>query len=167
MAVKPTQIIPLIDILEDWKKDLKSGKFLSKSDLNLIGNLMIKQIRERTQSGIGVNDSGKEYKLSNRPYSKRYAEKKGVSRSNVDLTDTGDMLENMSVKKVTNENITLAVAGKDYGKLRGAEEGVLQKAGKGTKLVQRPFFHLSNNDIKKIQNSDEFRRILERALNRK
>jgi hypothetical protein len=111
--------------------------------------------------------------LSSRPYSDGYAKEKGVSKSNVDLTLTGDMLENMFVKNVSDKNIEISVRNRDYGKLRGAEEGIERRVGKPDKngrysktLVKRPFFRLSKSDIEKIKNNPDFLRTLERAGNR-
>jgi len=139
-----------------------------------MGNVIIKQIRDRTQSGTGVSSNGREYNLGNKPYTKGYASQKGVSRSDVDLTLSGDMLENMYVKNVKDGSVDISVRERDYGKLRGAEEGIWVnnrdsrgKAIPGTgKLVKRQFFHLSSNYKKKIKNDSDFRRILERAVKR-
>ncbi len=77
------------------------------------------------------------------------------------------MLENIHVRKVNkNKGIVLAVSKEDYGKLRGAEEGVYQKIGKGRKKVKRPFFNLSENDKKEIVNNSEFQGTLKRAIKR-
>ena len=80
------------------------------------------------------------------------------------------MLENLIVKSVDNKNITISVNERDYGKLRGAEEGVYQRTGKPNKSgkykltkVKRPFFHLSSNDIDAIQNTKDYQRILDNA----
>ena len=86
------------------------------------------------------------------------------------------MLENMHVKSVGENDVTIKVDEADYGKLRGAEEGVfvstqrtkngMAKKGSPKKLIKRPFFHLSENDKEKIINSAGFKRIFERALRR-
>jgi len=86
------------------------------------------------------------------------------------------MLENMHVSKVGENDVTVKVRDEDYGKLRGAEEGIfvstqrtkngVAKKGSPKKLIKRPFFHLSENDKTKIVNSAGFKRIFERALKR-
>ena len=140
----------------------------------MLGNLILGQIRRRTRKGKGVDANGKEYNLQSKPYTRLYASQKGQSK--VDLTLSGDMLENMHVKGVGEKDVTVAVREEDYGKLRGAEEGILvstQRTKNGVakknspkRLVKRPFFHLSENDRKQITNSAGFKRIFERALKR-
>lgn len=141
--------------------------------------MVIEQIRKRTRSGVGVTPGGKEYKLDSRPYSRKYARDKG--QTNVDLTLSGDMLENMYVKSTSSDKITISVSPEDYGKLRGAEEGIrrIQRDSNGNPImtnghtvtkdiVKRPFFHLSNGDVDKIISSkrfiDTFKRAVKRAL---
>lgn len=84
------------------------------------------------------------------------------------------MLENMYVKNVSGTEVDIAVRDEDYGKLRGAEEGVyrnrLDSRGrpiKGAKTkVRRPFFHLSKNDKIQIVNDPVFTKVLKRAIKR-
>jgi hypothetical protein len=155
------------------KKSLESKKYLREADAKRIGNVILEQIRDRTRSGLGVDENGKEYSLSSTPYSEKYAKQKGVSRSKVDLTLSGDMLENLFVKNADKEKIELSVRNRDYGKLRGAEEGIIRNKATGGKkgktlkeIIKRPFFHLSKNDIEKIKNSDDFQGTLERINKR-
>lgn len=126
--------------------------------------MIIKQIRRRTRGGKGVTSTGKEYALASKPYSPTYVKTKGSAK--VDLTLSGDMLENMYVSDVSGNDIEISVADEDYGKLRGAEEGVRHRDDpKGpVKLVRRQFFHLSKNDIKAVKNDSLFQRTLERAV---
>lgn len=166
MAVNQSKNISLTKLLGNTKKALESAEYLTKDDLKRIGNLVVDQIRTRTQNGVGVDQSGREVDLSTRPYSPKYADYKGVSPLSVDLTLTGDMLENMFVKKADSESIEISVRARDYGKLRGAEEGVKQRQGKGkgrVKLVKRPFFNISKNDVEDIKNNETFQRILDKA----
>lgn len=160
----------MAEIIGKTKTDLELRKHLSNEDMKRIGNLIVKQIRTRTQGGVGVDPSGKEYNLGSRPYSSSYAKYKGVGKSDVDLTLTGDMLENMFVKSIDSSAIEISIKNRDYGKLRGAEEGVFQRQGKPNKngkykvtKVKRPFFRLSDNDVETIQDSKDYQRILDNA----
>jgi len=139
--------------------------------------VILEQIRNRTRSGKGVTAQGKEYNLDSKPYTKNYATGKG--QTNVDLTLSGDMLENMFVASTNGDTITISVSSDDYGKLRGAEEGIrrIQRDSKGrpvlrnghtvTKdIIKRPFFHLSKGDIDKIINSKRFTDTFKRAVKR-
>jgi len=145
---------------------------LNEADKKRLGNLIIEQIRDRTRKGTGVNPNGREYKLQNKPYTRKYAKLKGSNK--VDLTLTGDMLENMFVSDTGVKTVSISVRDEDYGKLRGAEEGVIRNIrgprGKpipGTKTtIKRPFYRLSKNDTDEIVSSDDFRRIFKRATNR-
>lgn len=83
---------------------------------------------------------------------------KGQSR--VDLTLTGDMLENMYVSSTNVSGVTISIDDSDYGKLRGAEEGIKRK----DKLVKRPFFHLSKEDKEAILDDPILQRTLQRAV---
>ncbi len=163
MATKQTKTFKIGDIVGETKKAIETGKLLTQIERKRIGNLIVKQIRERTMDGVGVDETGREYKLANRPYSQSYSEYKGVSRTDVDLTLTGDMLENIFVKNVDDKKIEISVKSRDYGKLRGAEEGVKQKVGGRVKLVKRPFFNVSKNDLEEIKQSSSFKRIFENA----
>ena len=167
MATKQNRFFDLSKLVGNTKKELEAAKYLTEEDKKRIGNLIVEQIRERTRAGVGVDSSGREVQLSTRPYSPSYAAKKGVSRTDVDLTLTGDLLENMFVKDVSSSTIEISVKNRDYGKLRGAEEGVRQKTEGGrTKIVKRPFFNVSKNDLEKIKQSGTFKRIFENATER-
>lgn len=163
MATKQTRKFDLSKVVGNTKKEMEKGQFLTQIEKKRIGNLIVKQIRERTMDGTGVDETGREYKLSSRPYSQSYADYKGVSKSDVDLTLTGDMLENIFVKNVTNDKIEISVKTRDYGKLRGAEEGVRKRVGGQVKIVKRPFFNVSKNDLDEIRQSSSFQRILKMA----
>lgn len=144
--------------------------------------MIIDQIRKRTRGGTGVTASGKEYSLSSKPYVPQYARSKG--QTNVDLTLSGDMLENLQVSDVTNNTVKIKVDDNDYGKYRGTEEGirVVKRDSTGRiiridghtitdKIVKRPFLHLSKNDINSIVHSSKFigtfKRAIKRMLNKK
>lgn len=163
-----------MDRNEEMKKNLKH---LSENDKTLLGNIVIDQLRVRTRGGIGVTPDGREYRLQSRPYDRKYAQKKGSS--DVDLTDSGAMLEDMYVKGTTRDTVKISVAEKDFGKLRGTEEGIrrVQKDARGnpilvrgktvTKdLIKRPWFHLSNGDMDKIVNNKRFQDTFARAIKR-
>ena len=97
----------------------------------------------------------------------------------MDLTLTGDMLENIEVSSTSRDTVSIKVNESDYGKLRGAEEGIwtVKRDSSGKiirrdghtikdKLVKRPFFNLSSKDIKAIQESAKFKETFERAIKR-
>jgi hypothetical protein len=167
MAVKQIKNLDLTKILGSTKKDLEAQNYITQDELKRIGNVVIERIRERTQSGIGVDEAGREVDLSTRPYSIGYAKKKGVSVTDVDLTNTGNMLENMFVKNADSNSIEISVRNRDYGKLRGAEEGIKKRTlGGGIKVVKRPFFNVSKNDLEIIRQDRNVKRILDNAAER-
>ncbi len=164
--------IDLLDLVAKDKRDIEDLNILNENDRKRLGNIVIKQIRERTQSGRGVRSDGQEYSLQDVPYSAQYAAQKGSSR--VDLTLSGDMLENMFVKSTGSNSVSISVRKRDEGKLQGAEEGIRRlkrdskgkPIGKSKETVKRPFFHLSERDKDAIVNDPEFERIFNRALRR-
>ena len=174
MPVEISKTIDLVKLVSSDKKKIESLSFLNKEDKTLLGNVIVDQIRERTRNGKGVTPQGREYKLRNKPYTREYAKKKGAVRNDVDLTLSGDMLENMYVKQTGAKDVSIAVRKSDYGKLRGAEEGILvnkrDTTGKripGTgRLVKRPFFHLSQKDKDAILTDPVFQKVFKRAVKR-
>ena len=52
-----------------------------------LSEAVIDFIRNRTEAGTGYRkETGRNYSLSSKPYTQQYAERKGVSRSSVDLS---------------------------------------------------------------------------------
>lgn len=84
------------------------------------------------------------------------------------------MLENMYVKQTGAKDVSIAVRKSDYGKLRGAEEGILvnKRDSKGRpipgtgRLLKRPFFHLSQKDKDAIITDPVFQKVFRRAVRR-
>ena len=69
---------------------------VAKNNLPLFANEIITDIIERTQNKKDVN-----LRRFNK-YTKPYAKQKGTSRTNVNLTDTGKMLNSIKWKKIKN-----------------------------------------------------------------
>ncbi len=83
-------------------------------------------------------------------YDKEYADEKGVSRSKVDLVQTGDMLNALSVLKVGTTSITIGYEKGDEinGQVEGNRLG--SYGGDPDPSRARDFLGISNVDLKKI-----------------
>lgn len=111
-----------------------------------IGQEIIDIIRERTKNQK-VDWQGEKLKS---PYSKEYADSLefkafGKSKSNVNLTLTGDMLGLMDIVDETQNTITI---GWDVESERGKAAGHITGAGR---LPRRDFFGLTDSDIDRIK----------------
>lgn len=114
-------------------------------------------IIERTQSGVDLN--GKKFK----PYTKEYAELKGVSRGDVDLTFFGSMLGSLD-GAADNDSVTLFI-NDETETLKAYNHNV------GDTLPKRTFFGLKQDEAEliaaKIEESPtrELARIVEERNN--
>lgn len=123
-------------------EDLDPGERLD------LGLDIIEFIKDRTRDGVGFRKStGRNYSLSRIKYTKEYAKKKGVSRSDVDLTLDGPMLESMAVLNNRPGSITVGyVAGtKQNDKAEGNQKG--SYGGRPNSSKARPFLGLTKKDL--------------------
>jgi len=131
-----TEVFQKIDLSELLDRDPTPGEAAS----------FIEQATEfmifRSQSGSDVN--GKSFKQ----YSENYADFKGVSRSDVDMTLFGDMLSSIDGFQ-ENENVVLSIGGeqavKAYAHMTGFKGHPTIKNG-----PKREFFGLTEKDAKEI-----------------
>ena len=79
---------------------------------------IIDYIIDRTKNGTGIRASGQRYDFP--AYTAEYAAMKGVGVGDVDLTDTGAMLESMRVLRQNGEQVTIGYRnGSNLGKRAG------------------------------------------------
>ena len=121
-----SQEIDLEEVLGRVPSDVEARQFIDDA-INLI--------IERTQSGEDIN--GKAFKQ----YSKDYAEIKGVSRGDVDLTFFGDMLAGINGE---NEGATVKLFMEPDQVPKAYNHNV------GDTLPRRTFFGLTNSEIESI-----------------
>lgn len=116
-------------------------------------NEALNRIEDRTLDGNDV--SGKKFK----PYSKEYADKKGVSRNSVDMFLTGGMLESLKPIKETKNTVTFGIEGGDET-LRGYNHQI------GDTLPQRAWFGINKDEAQNIAEliRDEDQRITLESL---
>ncbi|MGB0257746.1 MAG: hypothetical protein ACPGES_03745 [Coraliomargarita sp.] len=95
-------------------------------------------IEQRTQSGRGAN--GRKFKQ----YSKEYAEEKGVPRSAVDLTLSGDMLGLIDVVGETRDKI-------EFGWDDETENAKAFNHIKGDTVPKRDFFDLTKKELTSLR----------------
>lgn len=126
------------------KVRIKLPKGLSPAERRDIGQDIITYIQQRAiNDNKGFNPkSGREKKFQ--PYSKAYAEKKGTSRSNVDLVLSADMFNDMKVLTESSGSVTI---GFDAGTESNAKAEGNQKGTYGnSKPVTEPRFFLGLKD---------------------
>lgn len=131
-------------------EDLDPGE---RQDLGLD---IIEFIKDRTRDGVGFRKStGRNYNLSRIKYTKEYAKKKGVSRSDVDLTLTEQMLESMALLNSRAGSLTIGyVAGtKENAKAEGNQKG--SYGGRPNSSKARPFLGLTKKDLSRIMANND------------
>ena len=117
-------------------------KSLSDSERAILGQKIAEFIKDRTREGTGFRaTTGRNYNLGSIPYSKDYAERKGVSRSDVDLTLEGTMLDSIEHLPTTSrDSITVGFS--------PGEEN--EKAEGNAKVHGRPFLGLLKKDLERL-----------------
>lgn len=126
-------------------------KDLGPSERLELSEAVIDFIRNRTQAGTGYRkETGRNYSLASKPYTKAYAGRKGVSRSDVDLTLSTEMLESIELLTHSSGSITVGYeAGtKVNGKAEGNQIGSYGRAP--NKKKARPFLGLTKADLDAI-----------------
>lgn len=109
-----------------------------------IGEDIVNLIILRTKSGLDKNGN----QFAN--YSKAYAEKKGVGRSDVDLIVTGSMLEGLKVLKVGKDYIDIGYDGRTK-QAQKAEGNILGSYGRNPDADKaRDFLGAREDEIKGI-----------------
>lgn len=145
MSVKETISPNKMELYINVADELGTRK-LDRDIVEAYGQAVIDAIVERTQDGKSLNGS------KFRRYTKEYADFKGVSRDDVDLTLTSDMLESLAVVKSTANTVTIGFVGDQDGKAHGNHTG---KDGAVPKM-RRPFFGVQKQELKDI--NSEFKR---------
>jgi hypothetical protein len=104
---------------------------------------IIEFIRNRTREGTGARRRGRgfqNYSLSNIRYTKEYAAFKGVGRSDVDLTLSGEMLDNIQHIKSKSRRGEITVGYRAGTKLNAKVEG-------NQDVHRRPFLGITRADL--------------------
>lgn len=127
-----SQEINLADLLGRTPTENEKEAFISEA-INLI--------IERTQSGVDRN--GKSFK----PYSKEYADFKGVSSGDVDMTFGGDMLA--AIDGIAESNNVVLYINDETETLKAYNHNV------GAPLPKRTFFGLTSAEAKSIASKIE------------
>lgn len=134
---------------QKFKFDLPEG--LSDKDKRRVALDVISYIQKRAiDENKGFNEStGREFKLPR--YTKSYAEKKGVSRSDVDLVLDADMFNAMKVLRIHKNSAVIGfeAGSKENAKAEGNQLGTYGQPspipGKA-----RPFLGLPEKELNKI-----------------
>ena len=136
------------------KAVIKVPKDLTPSERRELAQEVIEFIQKRTSNGTGFRPStGRNYSLSSKPYTKEYAEKKGVSRSNVDLMLSTEMLESIKFLNERSGSITIGYEEGDKinGKVEGNQIGSYGRSPNPKKA--RPFLGISNKDLEVLMDA--------------
>lgn len=145
------QLEKLQELLSNMANNLKNDKVVST-----IADASVKQIVKRTRAGYGITsnkvESASIVKLKNKPSTKKrrkFDKKKGVLSSKTtpakaNLTRTGDMLDNLEVKKLSNTEFVIEPNAEDQEKVNRLDE-----SGK-------KFLGLAKKELKSIL-SDSFK----------
>lgn len=113
------------------------GRVPSDAEKDLFTRRAVELINQRTLDGKDLE--GKTFT----PYSAAYADKKGVSRTSVDLFLEGDMLG--SIKKINETKNTVS-----FGITDSEEAAKSENHNKGVSLPKREFFGITRSEAKKI-----------------
>lgn len=132
-----SQDIDLADLLGRSPSSLERQRFLQEATERII---------ERTQSGKDRN--GKDF----RQYTKEYAEEKGVSRGDVDLTLFGDMLLSIDGES-DGSRVRLKIEGEEAAKAYGHITGFQGHPTIPNGKYKRDFFGLTREEAETIAES--------------
>lgn len=125
-------------------------KGFSPADRISIARDIIEAIQTRaTSQNKGFNPStGRDKRFPS--YSKDYAEKKGVSRSDVDLIASADMFNDMKVLNNTSDSVTIGFdrGTKSNDKAEGNQKG--SYGGRPDSSKARPFLGIQKNTLDRI-----------------
>jgi hypothetical protein len=123
---------------------------LTEQDMREAGDLLIRRIRTRTESGKDVNGA------SFKDYSAGYAEQKraALGHANVDLTVSGRMLNDMHVTETTKTSATVSFVSQGGGASGGTFIQRSRSLGAADKAAynnpSREFFGASDEDERAI-----------------
>ena len=128
-------------------------KDFTPSERERLAEKIITFIQERTsfeQKGFNPK-TGRNYSLSNKPYTEQYADKKGVSEDDVDLTLSSDMLAAIELLNHRSGSITVgySAGSKENAKAEGNQIGSYGKP-QGDPSKARPFLGLTKADLRRI-----------------
>ena len=122
------------------------GRTPTRDEAQAFAQEAIERIIERSQSGVDVN--GRQFK----EYTKEYAEEKGVSRGDVDMTLFGDMLLSID-SRISGDRVRIEIpsgeAPKAYGHISGFKGHPTIPQGK----YKRDFFGLTKDEAEQIAES--------------
>lgn len=135
-----SKTITLAEMSQEINLKRYIGKDVTDDQKRLFLELAIDYINNRTLDGKELGGS-----KSFVPYSEEYADKKGVSRFNVDLFLEGDMLESIDGEPSNGNNVKIKLEG-DLQTKKGFNHQT------GDTLPKRPWFGLTADETKALAN---------------
>ncbi len=162
LKVKKNNVEQTFNLKEDFGVDF-SGKTALKK---LIGQAIIDKMLKRTakSKGVNLNSDGKGRQVNlKKPYSKAYQASDdytaaGKSKNKVNMKLTGDMLGLIDIKRINGNSLTIGWNDSD-------ENPKAYNHMKGDTVPKRPFFGVSNKELKDIKK--EFQDDINRAIKTK
>lgn len=148
-----------IDLKEEFGIDFSGSPQLRE----LLGQAIIEKIRDRTSEGRGMNfgkgGRGSPLKLKS-PYSKEYADSlefkaAGKSRTNINMSLSGDMMGLMDIKRQKSNSVTI-------GWNDNVENNKAFNHIVGDTVPSRPFFGVNKKELGEIKK--EFSSELRQAM---
>jgi hypothetical protein len=117
-----------------------------------LAQAIVSHIQTRTRDEqVGCNlQTRRNYSLGNRPYTEKYADKKGVSEGDVDLTLSSEMLDKIEVLNIRPDSITVGFSDTSiHGKVEGNQKGTYGQSAP-IKGKARPFLQISKGDLNRL-----------------
>jgi hypothetical protein len=145
--------------------DLTNALELTEQDMRDVGEVLIRRIRTRTESGVDVRGA------AFRSYSEGYARAKqnALGHSRVDLTVSGRMLNDLHVTSASKGSVTISFVSQGGGNAGGTFIQRSRAMGAADKAAfnnpTREFFGASEEDGQAIV--DALERVLDRRFNQK
>lgn len=121
---------------------------MTKADRDNLGQVVIEYITARTESGYDKN--GEKFE----PYSQDYAQLKGVSRSDVDLILSGEMLSELRLVSSSPRELVIGYKGVSSELVGKIEGNILGTYGKSSPVTKgRDFLGIDEADLEVLIDS--------------
>lgn len=147
-VIRKSKVYQRFNLEKDFGLDFTDNKDLAQ----LVGETLLQKIRDRTESGEGVDfeksKGGTKVELKS-PYSDEYAKSPefrafGKNKSKVNMRLTGDMLGLMDILELDGNNLVIGWEGDD-------EAPKVFNHLTGDTVPRRPFFGVSNSELREIR----------------
>ena len=129
---------------------IKVPKQMTPSDRIAFAQDVMDFIRNRAENNTGFNPSTGRNKKFPR-YTKNYAERKGVSRGDVDLELSGEMLDAMKLLSHRSGSVSIGYAAGTNENAKAEGNQIGSYGGAPNRSRARPFLGITQTDAKRLQ----------------